>query len=184
MNMFGMDNDEKGNNREDNYTCHGQIQSALSNKFYDLYWETKSARELWKSLEKKYGREDLGDEKYIVGEYLHYKMVEDKSVHEQAHEIQNLVTKIFARGIPIDERLQVPALIEMFPPSQNDFKITLKHKSETLNIDELMTSIQIEEKHREKNTKIPSNEEKSDPTASLVQKKSEKASKEEVFQEQ
>lgn len=35
-------------------------------------------------------------------------MVDDKPILDQAHEVQNLVPKITAKGISIDETLQVP----------------------------------------------------------------------------
>ena len=99
-------------------------------------------------------------------------MIEEKSVHEQAHEVQNLVPKIVAKGIPIDERLQVPALIDKFPPSWNDFKVNLKHRRVALTMDDLMSSIQIEEKHRNKNKKLmASTSNEIDPNANVVQSK-------------
>ena len=136
--------------QQDNDLCHGQILSALSNELYDLHYNTSSAKLLWEALEKKFGKEHVGEEKYVVGEYFDFKMVEDKSVRDQVVEIQNLVAKIVGKGIPIDERLQVPALIDKLPPSWSDFQVTLKHKREAMTLDDLIVAIQIEEKHREK----------------------------------
>lgn len=68
-------------------------------------------------------------------------MADGKSAIDQAHEVQNLVVKMKVKGIiPLDERLQVPALIDNFPPSWNAYQITFKYKRETLSI-----SMQIEE---------------------------------------
>lgn len=139
---------------EDDELCHGQISNVLSDNLYDLFCEISPAKKIWESLDKKYGKEDVGNEKYFVGECFEFEMVDGKSLIDQAHEVQNLVAKIKVKGIPLDERLQVPALIDNFPPSWNDYQITFKHWRETLSIDELTVSIQIEEKRRDKKTKI------------------------------
>uniref|UniRef100_A0A5B7BVL1 Putative retrotransposon protein, Ty1-copia subclass n=1 Tax=Davidia involucrata TaxID=16924 RepID=A0A5B7BVL1_DAVIN len=136
--------------KEDDYACHGHILSTLCDFLYDLYCETGSAKDLWESLEKKYGKKNAGEEKYVVGEYFDFKMVEEQPVLEQAHQVQHLVTKIVAKGIPIDERLQVSALIDKLPSSWSDFQVSLKHKREEMTLDDLMVAIQIEEKHRSK----------------------------------
>lgn len=52
----------------------------------------------------------------------------DKYISYQAHEVQNIVAKITAEGIPINERLQVPALIDKFPPSWSNFQVSLNIK--------------------------------------------------------
>lgn len=69
--------------------CHGQILSILDDKLYDLYCETNSSKELRESLEsldKKYRKEDTGDEKYVVGEHFDFKMIKEKYVNDQAHD--------------------------------------------------------------------------------------------------
>uniref|UniRef100_A0A803QD61 Uncharacterized protein n=1 Tax=Cannabis sativa TaxID=3483 RepID=A0A803QD61_CANSA len=38
---------------EDNLLCEGHILNALSNRLYDLYNNTKSAKEIWDALEVK-----------------------------------------------------------------------------------------------------------------------------------
>jgi hypothetical protein len=44
----------------------------------------KSAAELWKALEHKFGATDAGHELYVMKKYLDFKMVENRSVVEQA----------------------------------------------------------------------------------------------------
>jgi hypothetical protein len=46
-----------------------------------------SARELWDALDCKYAESDVGRELYVNDQYHEYKMVDDRSIMEQAHEI-------------------------------------------------------------------------------------------------
>lgn len=77
-------------------------------------------------------------------------MVDEKPVLEKTYQIQNLVTRIIAKEILINERLQVPVLIDKLLPFWSDFQITLKHKREVMTLDNLMVSIQVKEKHQSK----------------------------------
>ena len=51
---------------------------------------THQAKELWDALEAKFGVSDTGSELYLMEQLYDYKMVETRSVVEQAHEIQAL----------------------------------------------------------------------------------------------
>ena len=82
-------------------------------------------------------------------------MVDEKLVLEQTHQIQNLVTRIIAKEILIDERLQVLVLIDKLSLFWSDFQITLKHKREIMTLDDLMVSIQVKEKHQSKHKLLP-----------------------------
>ena len=45
-------------------------------------------KKLWASLDKKYKTEDAGTKKFIVGQFLKYKMVDNKTVISQVQEFQ------------------------------------------------------------------------------------------------
>ena len=45
---------------------------------------------MWDALEAQYGVSDVGSELYIMEQFLDYRMVEEHSVVEQAHEIHTL----------------------------------------------------------------------------------------------
>ena len=51
---------------------------------YNVYSQVKTAKELWESLAKKYKIEDAGMKKFIVGKFLDYKIVDSKTVTNQA----------------------------------------------------------------------------------------------------
>ena len=48
----------------------------------------EDGKELWDALKAKFGATDAGSELYIMESFHDYKMVNDRSVVEQAHEIQ------------------------------------------------------------------------------------------------
>jgi hypothetical protein len=45
------------------------------------------ASELWEVLDCKYKESDAGCELYVIDKYHEYRMVDDRSIVEQAHEI-------------------------------------------------------------------------------------------------
>jgi hypothetical protein len=49
------------------------------------------AREIWEALDRKYAESDAGRELYVNDQYHEYRMVDDRSIVEHAHEIQLLV---------------------------------------------------------------------------------------------
>ena len=51
-------------------------------------------KELWDALEAKFGVSDAGNELYLMEQLYDYKMVENRSVVEQAHEIQALTKEL------------------------------------------------------------------------------------------
>lgn len=86
-------------------------------------------------LLKKHRNDIVRDEKYIIIEYFDYKTEKEKSFHEQAHEVQNLLAIIVPKETLIDERLPVAHL------SFENFKVSLKYRRVALNINDTMYSI-------------------------------------------
>lgn len=66
---------EKGNK-----FCRHTIWSTLSNELFDIYYTYKTATEIYEILNKKYVTEDAGTQKYAIGNFLKFQMVEDKDV--------------------------------------------------------------------------------------------------------
>ena len=64
--------------------------SALHSKYEKNYISCTSGKELWDTLEAKFGVSDAGSELYLMEQLYDYKMVENHSVVEQAHEIYAL----------------------------------------------------------------------------------------------
>ena len=66
--------------------------SALHPKYEKNYISCTSGKELWDALEAKF--RVSGTELYLMEQLYVYKMVENRSVVEQAHEIQALAKKL------------------------------------------------------------------------------------------
>ena len=65
---------------EQDYLCRNFILNGLSDDLYDYYNSDKTAREIWKALQKKYDIEKVGAKKYAVSRYMKYQMTHDRSV--------------------------------------------------------------------------------------------------------
>lgn len=63
------------------------ILSVLAHKLYDMYMNIKSARELMESIKYKYGDSNARHELYVIECYHNYKMVDNRSIVEQYHEM-------------------------------------------------------------------------------------------------
>jgi hypothetical protein len=61
------------------------VLSILSDQLCDVYMNIKSAAELWEALEHKFSASDAGCELYVVEQYHDFKMVDNRSIVEQAH---------------------------------------------------------------------------------------------------
>ncbi|KAK3022463.1 hypothetical protein RJ639_046338 [Escallonia herrerae] len=107
-----------------------------------------NAKALWESLERKYKTEDAGSNKFVVGKFLDFKMVDSKTVISQVQEFQLILHDIHAEGMVLGESFQVAALIEKLPPTWKDFKNYLKHKRKEMKLEDLIVRLRIEEDNR------------------------------------
>jgi hypothetical protein len=134
----------------DNSTCLGCILSLLSDQLCDIYMKYGVAREVWEALDRKYAESDAGRELYVNDQYHEYIMVDDRSVVEQAHEIQLLVGELAHFNCVLLDRFVVGGIIAKLAPSWRSFATTLKHKKEVMTIESLITTLDVEEKARSK----------------------------------
>ena len=63
-------------------------------KYEDSYLCYTSVKELWDALDAKFGVSNAGSELYVMEQLLDYKMVDNRSVVEQANEIQALAKEL------------------------------------------------------------------------------------------
>ncbi|PHT73318.1 Beta-amyrin synthase [Capsicum annuum] len=63
--------------------CLNYILSGLQDNLYSVYSGTKTSKELWGALERKYKTEDAGIKKFLVAQFLDFKMIDSKSVVSQ-----------------------------------------------------------------------------------------------------
>nr|GFC46749.1 zinc finger, CCHC-type [Tanacetum cinerariifolium] len=75
----------------DDYICHGHILNGMSDSLFDIYQNIGSAKELWESLESKYMAKDASSKKFLVSNFMNYKMVDTRPVIEQFHEMLRIL---------------------------------------------------------------------------------------------
>ncbi|PHT82366.1 hypothetical protein T459_15381 [Capsicum annuum] len=64
------------------------ILSGLQDDLYNIYSGTKTSKELWGALERKYKAEDAGIKKFFVARFLDFKMIDSMSVVSQVQEFK------------------------------------------------------------------------------------------------
>ncbi|GJY98962.1 hypothetical protein Tco_0516392 [Tanacetum coccineum] len=111
--------------RHSDFLCHIYVLNGLVDSLYNVYCKTKTAKELWESLERKYKTEDAGTKKFVV-----------------------LLHDIHAEGMTLSETFQVAVTIEKLPPSWVEFKNYLKHKRKEMSVEDLLFIFSIEEDTR------------------------------------
>ena len=63
-----------------NKVCRHTILSTLSNELFDVYWAYKEVKVIWESMFTKYTVEDVGKQKFVVGNYHKWEMVDNKDI--------------------------------------------------------------------------------------------------------
>jgi hypothetical protein len=134
----------------ENSTCIGCLLSLLSDQLCDIYMHHTSAHELCDALDRKYAESDVGRELYVNDQYHEYKMVDDRSIVEQAHEIQLLVGELVYFGCVLPDMFMVGNIISKLPLSWKYFSTSLKHKKETMTVESLIASLDVKEKEKSK----------------------------------
>jgi hypothetical protein len=77
-------------------------------------------------------------------------MVNNHSVVEQAHEIQILVKELKLLKCPLPNKFVDGCMIEKLPSSWRNFATALKHKRHKISVENLIASLDVEEKARAK----------------------------------
>jgi len=63
-----------------NFLCRKYILNGLGDSLYNVYSPITMVKKLWASLNNKYKIEDAGTKKFVIGRFLEYKMVDNKTV--------------------------------------------------------------------------------------------------------
>jgi hypothetical protein len=81
------------------------------------YISFPSGKDLWDALEAKFGVSDAGSELYLMEQLFDYKMVENRSVVEQAYEIRALTKEFELFPCPLPDKIMAGGIIAKLPPS-------------------------------------------------------------------
>ena len=152
----------------------GAVISALYPKYEKNYISCKSDKELWDALEGKFGVSDAGSELYLMEQLYDYKMVENRSAVEHAHEIHALAKELEYFSCLLPDKFVAGGIIVKLPPSWRDFATSLKHKRQEFSVAERIGSLDVEERARAKDNRGKGVE---SSAANMVQKKNSFASR-------
>jgi hypothetical protein len=146
----------------------GAVIGTLANKYDNSYLACTSAKELCDALDEKFGVYDVGSELCIMEQLFDYKLVENRPIVEQAHEIQALAKELDQFSCVLPDKFVAGGIIAKLPLSWMDFATTLKHKRQEFSVADLIGSFDVEERARAKDTRGKGVETYS---ANMVQKK-------------
>ncbi|KAI3798684.1 hypothetical protein L1987_33962 [Smallanthus sonchifolius] len=121
----------------------------MADSLFDVYQNIESAKEFWDSLESKYMAEDASSKKFLVGNFINYKMVDSRPVMEQYSELLRILGQFAQYNMKMDESISVSSIIDKLHSSWKNFKHDLKHKNEELTLVKLGSTFQIEQSIRD-----------------------------------
>ncbi|KAK3001422.1 hypothetical protein RJ639_020711 [Escallonia herrerae] len=137
-------NDQIDKWNDDDYFCRNHILSKMTDSFYDQYSKmSKTAKELWDTLKSVYQAEEASSKKFLVSNYMDFKMTDDRPVSVQVREFQLIANDICAAG----------AIVTKLPPTWKEYRNKLKYKKKDLSLDQLMQHLHIEEETRNREKK-------------------------------
>ena len=111
-----------------NKVCRCTILNTLSNELFNVYCAYKETKVIWESMLRKYTAEDVGKQKFVVGNYYKWEMVDNKDIKLQINEYHKLLEELRVKKIELLEQFVARLLIEKLPNSWSDYKQQLKHK--------------------------------------------------------
>ncbi|KAK1682587.1 hypothetical protein QYE76_043435 [Lolium multiflorum] len=154
--------------KENNTLFVGCVLSILADRLCDVYMHITDGKELWDALNAKFGATDAGSELYIMESFHDIRMVNNRSVVEQAHEIQCIAKELELLKCALPDKFVAGCIIAKLPPSWRNFATTLKHKRQEISVENLIASLDVEEKARAKDT---TEKGEGQSSANMVQKK-------------
>ncbi|CAN6328771.1 unnamed protein product [Urochloa humidicola] len=72
----------------------GCLISVISDCLVDVYIDMTDAKVPWDALTARYDATDIGSELYLMESFHDYKMVNNRSIVEQAHEVQCIAEEL------------------------------------------------------------------------------------------
>jgi hypothetical protein len=91
------------------------ILSVLGDTIVDAYVALQTGKSMWDALEAKYGVSDAGSELYVMEQFHDYRVVDDRSVVEQAHKIQTLAKELEIFRCVLPDKFVAGCMIAKLP---------------------------------------------------------------------
>ena len=111
-----LSSDKENKFEEANTLFAGCVLSALADCLCDVYMHIKDTNELWDALNAKFNVPDAASELYIMELYHDYKIVDNRLVVEQAHDIQCIVKELKLLKCTLPDKFVVGGIIAKLPP--------------------------------------------------------------------
>jgi len=123
------------------------LNHHLSN--HEIYYEYKSTKELWTALEKEYGLNDAGIERFTYFSFSKFMMSNKKPINNQLYEFQDFIWHLQLKGNQFSDNYNVSCLIDKLYPSLSVIAEDLHHQQGDLTIVQALKDIRIEDQHRQ-----------------------------------
>ena len=92
--------------------------------------------------------EDVGTQKYVIGNSTNFQMTEDRNVSSQIHDYHLLINDLAIEDIKLPEPFVVSYLVETFLESWKDCKNNIEHKRKQMSLEDIIIHIRIEEQNQ------------------------------------
>ena len=139
--------------REATVVFLGAVLSVIGDKLVDAYLHVRVAKDLWEALESKFGATDAGSEMYVIEQFHDYKMVENRSVLEQAHEIICIAKELELLKCDLPGKFVAGCIIAKLPNSWRNFATTLKHQRREFSVEDVIGHLSVEQNSRAKDSR-------------------------------
>ena len=117
-----------------NHVFVGCVISVLHDRLVDVYMHITDAKELWDAVVAKYDATYAGSELYTMESFHDFRMVNSRSIVEQAHEVQVLVKELELLKCPLPDKFVAGCIITKLPSFWRNFATTLKHKRQEISV--------------------------------------------------
>ncbi|GKC48705.1 hypothetical protein Tco_1071450 [Tanacetum coccineum] len=97
----------------DDYVCRSLTLNGMSDSLFDIYQNVETSKELWDSLEAKYMVEDASSKKFLVSNFINFKMTDSRPVMEQYNELLGILGRFTQHNMNTDEAIGVVSLIHV-----------------------------------------------------------------------
>jgi hypothetical protein len=146
----------------------GAILSVIGDKLVDAYLHMRIAKNLWDALEAKFGATDAGSELYAMEQFHDYRMVDNRLVLDQDHEIQCIAKELELLKCELPNKFVMGCIIAKLPPSWRNFATSLKHLRREFCVEDVIRHLSVEQNSRAKDSHTKGAEGSS--SANVVQK--------------
>lgn len=97
------------------------LLSVPCENIVDAYASIDNGKDMWDALEAKFGVSDAGAELYIMDQFYDYRMTEERSMVEQAHEIQSFAIELEHFNCTLLDKFIARGIITKLPPTWRNF---------------------------------------------------------------